>query len=341
VVQILPSLPKRNTACILAMLLLAPSTGAVAAGIPDKVPPGTTLTIGDPITQEALTLSGEINKLPFKVVWANISGGPRTTQAFRAHALDLGAVADIPPIHANWTGMPVRIVAARFRQDPLHHPIYQIGIAPGSPIKTLADLKGKKIAYSAGQAQGALILRILKKLNLTKKDVKLVELPSTTDVYSNALAAKLVDAAPLGGPFAQRYLAQYGRDGAHVINHGLRDDPAYLYAPVAVLNNPAKAAAIREYVKFWARALLWIGSHHDQWAKGYFVQNQGLSPSDAQFAATIEGQPDIPASWNDAIKRQQETVDLLAQENGEPRLDAANLFDRRFEGVAAAAATGH
>jgi sulfonate transport system substrate-binding protein len=237
--------------------------------------------------------------------------------------------------------MPVKVVAVRFRQDPLHHPIYQIGIAPGSPIKTLADLKGKKIAYSAGQAQGALILRILKKLNLTKKDVQLVELPSTTDVYANALAAKLVDAAPLGGPFAARYLAQYGRDGAHVINHGLRDDPAYLYAPVAVLNDPAKAAAIREFVKFWARAQIWIGAHHDQWAKGYFVENQGLTPGDAQVAATIEGQPDIPASWNDAINRQQETVDLLAKEDSEPRLDAANLFDRRFEGVAAAAAAGH
>jgi sulfonate transport system substrate-binding protein len=340
VVQISPFVPARGIACIVAMLLLSLPAAAGAAGIPDKVPAGTTLTIGDPITQQALILSGEINKLPFRVVWANISGGPRTIQAFRAHALDVGAVADIPPIHANWTGLPVKIVAARFRHDPLHHPIYQIGIAPGSPIRTLADLKGKKIAYSPGQAQGALVLRILKKLNLTKKDVRLVELPSTTDVYANALAGKLVDAAPLGGPFAQRYLAQYGRDGAHIINHGLRDDPAYLYAPVAVLNDPAKAAAIREYVKFWARALLWIGAHRDQWTKGYFIENQGLNPEDARFAALLEGQPDIPASWNDAIKRQQETIDLLAQENSEPRLNAADLFDRRFEGVAAAGAAG-
>ncbi len=338
--QILP-VSKRRMAFVAATFLLALPATVSAAAISDKVPAGTSLTIGDPVTQEALTLSGEINKLPFKVVWANISGGPRTIQAFRAHALDLGAVADIPPIHANWTGMPVKIVAVRFRQDPLHHPIYQIGIAPGSPIKTLADLKGKKIAYSAGQAQGALVLRILKTLHLTKKDVKLVELPSTTDVYANALAAKLVDAAPLGGAFAQRYLAQYGRDGAHIINHGLRDDPAYLYAPVAVLNDPAKAAAIRQYVKFWARALVWIGAHREQWERGYFVQNQGLTPGDGRIAADLEGQPDIPGSWNDAIKRQQETVDLLAQENNEPRLDAANLFDRRFEGVAAAAAAGH
>lgn len=338
--SILPSALVRGMARALAILLAFLPAMADAAGIPDQVPPGTTLTIGDPITQEALTLSGQINKLPFKVVWANISGGPRTIQAFRAHALDLGAVADIPPIHADWTGLPVKIVATQFRQDPFHHPIYQIGVAPGSPIKTLADLRGKKIAYSPGQAQGALILRILQKVKLTRKDVQLVELPSTTDVYANALAAKLVDAAPLGVVFAKRYLAQYGRDGAHVIDHGLRDDPAYLYAPVSVLNDPAKAAAIHEYVKFWARALLWIGAHRDQWTAGYFVQNQGLNPQDARFAAIEEGQPDIPASWNDVIRRQQETIDLLAQENGEPKLDAATLFDRRFEGVAAAAVAG-
>jgi hypothetical protein len=206
----------------------------------------------------------------------------------------LRSVADIPPIHANWTGLPVKVVAARFRQDPVNHPVYQIGIAPGAPIKTLADLRGKKIAYSLGQAQGALVLRILKKIGLSKNDVQLVELPSTTDVYAKALIGNLVDAAPLGGVFAKRYVAQYGRDGAHLISHGLRDDPAYLYAPVTVLDVPSKAAAIREYVKFWARAQLWIETHPNQWAKGYsstirdFPQPMRVLPSRWKAKSTYQ-----------------------------------------------------
>ena len=36
-------------------------------------------------------------------------------EAFRAHALDLASVADIPPIFANWTGLKVHIVAAKYR----------------------------------------------------------------------------------------------------------------------------------------------------------------------------------------------------------------------------------
>jgi sulfonate transport system substrate-binding protein len=313
---------------------------ASVSSIPPKVPPDTTLVIGDPMTQEALVLSGEADKLPFKATWANISGGPNTIQAFRAHALDIGEVADIPPIHATWTGLPVKIVATRFRQDPINHPIYLLGIAPGAVVKSLADLRGKKIAYSPGQAQGALILRILQKAGLSKSDVTLVELPSTGDVYANALSSNLVDAAPLGVVVAKRYLANYGRSGAKVISHGLRDDPAFLYAPTSVLADPAKAAAIREYIKFWARAQRWMDLHPAQWIAGYYVGQQGLSDADARFAASEAGRLDIPATWADVIKREQGTVDLLAHETGEPRLNAADLFDRRFETVAPAALAG-
>ncbi|MEI9997431.1 MAG: ABC transporter substrate-binding protein [Rhizomicrobium sp.] len=294
-----------------------------------------TLAIGDPITQKALELSGEIDHLPFKVQWANISGGPQTIEAFRAHALDLGAVADIPAIHATWTGLPVKIVAVQFRQDPIHHAVYGLGIAPGANINKLADLRGKKIAYSPGQAQGALVLRILQKAGLRKQDVTLVELPSTGDVYPNAIASRLVDAAPIGRAAALRYLRNYGRDGAKVIDHGLRDDPLYLYAPVSVLQDPAKAAAIRVYVEAWARAYRWIHLHPDAWVAGYYVKQQGLSPEDGHKLVIGAGNPDVPANWNDAIARQQQTIDLLAKETGKPRLNAAELFDRRFENVAA------
>ncbi|MGW2328441.1 hypothetical protein ACWC5C_22155 [Streptomyces sp. NPDC001700] len=79
---------------------------------------------------------------------------------FRAHSLDVCASAEIPSIHAHWTGLDTKLVAAVFREDPLKHPVYELGIAPGADVDTLSDLRGKKIAYSPGQAQGALVLRI-------------------------------------------------------------------------------------------------------------------------------------------------------------------------------------
>ncbi|WP_233237086.1 ABC transporter substrate-binding protein [Bordetella sp. LUAb4] len=321
--------------------LLLTATAAHAAQnttpIPDTVPPGTVLRIGDPKTQRALELSGELQKLPFKIEWANISGGPRTIEAFRANALDLGSVADIPPIHATWTGLPVSIVAASFRKDAIDHPIYKLGIAPGAKIDSINDLKGKKIAYSPGQAQGALVLRILQKAGLTQKDVTLVEMPSTGDVYVSALASKLVDAAPIAEANQPRYLANYGHNGAKVISHGLRDDPWYIYGLQSVLQDPAKAAAVREYVKAWARATRWIYEHPDQWVQGYYVEHEGLKADAGRYLIQSAGEPDIPADWNGVIERQQATIDLLAKETNKPRLNAADLFDRRYEFVAAKA----
>ena len=207
-------------------------------------------------------------------------------------------------------------------------------------MRTLADLRGKRIAYSPGQAQGALVLRILHKVGLSQKDVRLVELPSTTNVYANALQSRLVDAAPLGVVFAKRYLASFGKDGAKVLQHGLRDDPAYLFAPASVLADPAKAAAIREYVKYWARATRWIESHSDLWAQAYYVKDQGLNAEDARYTVQSYGIAEFPGDWTAPIARQQQTLDLVAKETGEKSFPAADLFDRRFERVASDALTG-
>jgi sulfonate transport system substrate-binding protein len=305
----------------------------------DAVPQGTKLVIGDKEQQKALEFSGAVKDLSFEVEWANISGGPQTLEAFRAHALDLGSVADIPPIHSYWTGIPTKIVAAKFRQDPLNHAIYRLGIAPGVTVSSLADLRGKKIAYSPGQAQGALVLRVLQRAGLSKEDVKLIELASTGDVYATALASRQVDVAPIGGVLIKRYEAKYAKDGATTIAHGLRDDPSHLYAPVTVVADPAKAAAIREYVQVWARAWRWREANPQEWIERYYVKDQGLSPSDGQWLVDNAGVADIPADWTDVIARHQETIDLLASATGNKPLKAEDLYDRRYESVAAKALT--
>lgn len=308
---------------------------AAGAPVPESVPKGTKLVVGDKEHQKALEFSGEVEKFTFQVEFANISGGPQTLEAFRADALDIGAVADIPPIHSHWTGIPTKIVASKFRRDPLNHAIYRLGIAPGVTVATLADIRGKKIAYSPGQAQGALVLRVLHKAGLTKQDVKLVELPSTGDVYATALASRQVEVAPIGGVQIRRYEAKYGRDGATTIAHGLRDDPGHLYAPVTVLADPGKAAAIREYVQAWARAWRWREANPDEWIERYYVKDQGLSADDGRWLVENAGVADIPASWTEAIARHQETIDLLAKETGNKPFRAEDLYDRRYESLAA------
>lgn len=313
---------------------------ALDAALPTEVPEGTKIVVGDPATQKALELSGQIDKVSKFVQFANLSGGPQTTEAFRAKALDLGSVAEIPPIHATWTGLHVKIVASKFRQDAINHPIYELGIAPGVQVKTLADLRRKKIAYSPGQAQGALVLKVLKKAGLTKDDVEFVELPSTGDVYSNALAAKQVDVAPIGGVQIKRYLTKYGKDGATTIQHGIRDDAGHLYGPTESLEDAGKAAAIRAYVAAWGVAQQWIDKHPKEWIEGYYVKDQGLTAADGDWLVKNAGHPEISGDWSEAIKRQQETIELLAKETGNKVIQASDLYDLRFQTVATDAIKG-
>jgi len=318
-------------------LTVAPGVANDPAPLLAEIPPGTKLVIGDPTTQKALEVSGLIDELTFEVEWVNISGGPQTSEAFRARALDVGAVAEIPSIFANWNNLPVRNIAYRERRDPIAHPVYHFGIAPGVEVKALEDFRGKRIAFSPGQAQGALVLRALQAAGLTKDDVTLVELPSTGDVYPVALASKQVDIAPIGGVNIRRYLAQYGKDGATTIQHGLRDDPSHLYAPQWVLDDPAKAAALAQYVSLWARATKWVNENPQAWIDEYYIKQQGLTREDGEYLVEQTGEQVVPATWDEVIARHQQTIDLLAQELGYEPYGADRIFDRRFEPIAGAA----
>ncbi len=314
----------------------------LSAALPDTAAESTVLRVGDPATQTALEESGLIDELDIEVEWANISGGPKTLEAFRADALDVGAVADIPPLFAHWTGTDVRIVAARETEAALEHPTYELGVAPGQSVQDPSDLAGKRIAYSPGQAQGALVLRVLDEAGLSQEDVELVEMTSVDDSFVNALASKQVDVAPLGQTLAKTYLAKYERDGAATIPPGVRDDAWTLYAPTEVLQDGDKAAALREYVQLWARANEWIKTHPDEFAQAYYVDHEGLSPEDAAYVVDKLGTTgfSMPGDWSDIIARHQQTVDLLAAEQGHEAFDVETLYDRRYEQAIAEALAG-
>jgi len=338
-------LPALLAACVGGASADDPTTAAaVTAELPTEIPAGTTLVVGDPTTQKAVEIAGADldSDLGFTIEWANLSGGPQTTEAFRAGALDVGAVADIPPIHAEWTGLDVKIVAAVYRENWKENPIYEFGVAPGvDGVESLEDFEGHRVAYSPGQAQGVIVLRALQEAGLTQDDVTLVELPSNGDVYTTALAAGEVDIAPIGGVQIARYLDKYGPDGAHTVRHGLRDDPSHLYVPTSVTTDPAKAAALRAYVALWAQVRLWIHDHPEEWKAGYYVADQGLSPADADYLVERAGTPDIPEDWTEHIAAHQKTVELLAEATGNDVLDAADLWDERFAPVLAQAAADY
>ncbi|TQL69996.1 sulfonate transport system substrate-binding protein [Nocardioides albertanoniae] len=314
---------------------------AANAALPDKIPDGTVLRLGIPNAEVALKTSGLIDEVEgYDIEWANISGGPQSIEAFRADALDASIVADIPPLFATWTDTPVKIVAVTENPDPLENPIYELGVSPKSKVTSLKDLKGKKIAYSPGQAQGALVLKTLEAAGLTQKDVELVEIQSVDDTFANALAANQVDVAPLGGTQLTSYLAKYERDGATSIRTGIRDDATLIYGPEETFEDANKAAAFKHFLGLWVKAEKWIDEHPDEWVKAYYVDHEGLSFKDGKKVFESSGQTLIPPSWDGFIKRHQETADILVKEQDQPQIDVEDLYDRRYEPVVAEALKG-
>ncbi|MGW5768635.1 ABC transporter substrate-binding protein [Streptomyces longwoodensis] len=313
----------------------AASTGAGASSAPlaDKVPAGTRLKIASFQNQQQLLFKlAKLPELPFTVSsWLNIGAGPDVINAFRAKSLDLANNAGIPPIQAHFQGFGAKIVAI----DVTRKPNYVFATKPGSDLHTVADFKGKKLAFSQGQAQGVVLLRALKKAGLSYDDVRLV--PLTSNQFLTALQSGQVDIAPLGNQQAPAYLQQYGPKGARTITTDVVDLLNLLWAPVSVLEDRAKAAAVAAYIPQWAKGLVWQYEHPDVWNEEFYVKTQNLSPAQARGISALANKPLFPPRWDEAIAWEQETADLLAEGGFVKKFDVSSLFDHRFESLAAEA----
>lgn len=298
-----------------------------------KVPAGTSLKISSfqNFQQLQLKLAG-LDDLPFEVSdWLNIGAGPDVINAFRAQSLELANNAGIPPIQAYYQGFDARIVAINITRKPN----YLFATKPGSDIRTAEDFRGKRLAFSQGQAQGVVLLRALKEAGLEYDDAELV--PLTSNQFLTALQSGQVDIAPLGISQAPSYLKQYGAKGARTIPTDVVDLLNLLWAPATVLADRAKAAAVAAYIPYWAKGSVWQYEHPDEWNEEYYVKTQNLTLAQAESITELANKPLFPPSWDEAIAWEQETADLLAEGGYVKRFDVGGLFDRRFESLAAQA----
>ncbi|MFE8012620.1 ABC transporter substrate-binding protein [Streptomyces antibioticus] len=307
--------------------------GASTAPLATEVPAGTSLKIASfQNAQELQFKLAKLPKLPFTVSnWLNIGAGPDVINAFRAKSLDLANNAGIPPIQAYYQGFDAKIVAINVTRKPN----YLFATKPGSDIRSVADFEGKRLAFSQGQAQGVVLLRALKKAGLAYDDVTLV--PLTSNQFLTALQSGQVDIAPLGNSQAPAYLQQYEAKGARTITTDVVDLLSLLWAPVSVLNDRAKAAAVAAYIPQWAQGQVWQYEHPDVWNKEFYVKTQNLTLPQAEAITALANKPLFPPSWDEAIAWEQETADLLAEGGFVKKFDVSPLFDHRFEHLAAEA----
>jgi sulfonate transport system substrate-binding protein len=220
-----------------------------------------TLHVGDQAgsgAQALLTAAGLISKLPFKVVWSDFTSGPPMLQAMGAGSVDVGAVGDAPPIFAAAGGEKIAVVAAT-AANPEGTALL---VPKNSPVHSVAQLKGKKIAVAEGSSSNYHLVAVLKKAGLSVHDVTIENLQPAQ--ATAAFASGHVDAWDVWTPFLEQAEVQHG---ARLLINGSTIGKTYSFevASRAALADPARAKAIGAYLRLIAQAHAWANTHPQQW----------------------------------------------------------------------------
>jgi sulfonate transport system substrate-binding protein len=106
------------------------------------------------------------------VEWSEFTSGPPLLEALGANALDFGSTGDVPPLFSQAAGGDLVYVAAS--KGSLDGSA--ILVKQDSPIQSLADLKGKKLAFKRGSSAHNFVVKALRTAGLTPEDVTALDL---------------------------------------------------------------------------------------------------------------------------------------------------------------------
>ena len=187
------------------------------------------------------------------VKWVEFQAGPPIMEALGLGALDFGAAGDTPPIFAQAAGAKVVYVAATPAQQSA------ILVAKDSPVRSIADLKGRKLAFARGSSSHNFVVQALAKAGLGYGDITPIFL-SPADA-SAAFARGSVDAWAVWDPY---FALAEKRHNARVVTttEGILDSNSFYFAnsDYAAHNAPVLKAALEVI----GRTTLWGAAHRDE-----------------------------------------------------------------------------
>jgi sulfonate transport system substrate-binding protein len=162
----------------------------IRIGSPDLGTGGKPSASAGPLTvaQTHKWLEQEFAKDGIKIEWNFFRGaGPAIAEGLAAKQLDVVFLGDLASVIGRARGLPTKYIFASGRGSNSY-----LATAPGVDIKTVADLKGKKVSVLKGTAYQRPFDNLLASAGLTEKDVKLINLdwPSS----KSAVVAKEIDA---------------------------------------------------------------------------------------------------------------------------------------------------
>ena len=248
------------------------------------------------------TLEKRLAAQGIEVQWTEFPGGPQLLEGLNVGSVDFGVTGETPPVFAQAAGANLRYVAF---EPPA--PLGEAILVPrDSPIRSVAELKGRKVAMNKGSNVHYLLVRALEEAGLGIRDITPVYLPPADG--RAAFESGRVDAWVIWDPFqsaAEKQLAARTlRNGEGIVdNHQF-----YLASGAYVGKHPQVIETLIEEVRS-------VGE--DSRADPQKVTAQvapliGLSPEITHQAVVRQGygaQPLTPA----VVAAQQKIADTFAE----------------------------
>lgn len=295
-----------------------PSTGFAAA--PE-------LRIADYKALDQLSLSAAgVLESPHKNVFSEFASGNLIVEALNAGSIDVGSSSEIPPAFGIAAGARLAIVAVV--KDDVNWQV--VLVPPGSPIQSVADLKGKRVGYVRATTTQYYLAKMLGKVGLRFTDIQPVAL--TPSEGQAAFEQGSLDAWAIYGysvPFAIK-------KGAKVLitsNGYLSGNYLYLASPDA-LADPDKSAAIADYFLRLRRSFAWRPANLEKWAAIHSAAIGVPVEIDLDILRNSSRLRDLAPITDADVASAQNVADTFHQLGVLPkRIDLAPYFDRRFHDV--------
>ena len=172
------------------------------------------------------------------VKWTEFPAGPQLLEGLNVGSIDFGTVGEAPPIFAQAAGADLVYVA----HEPPSPAAEALVVPKDSAIRSVADLKGKKVALNKGSNVHYLLVKVLEANGLKYSDIEPIFL-APADARA-AFERGSVDAWAIWDPF---FAAAQKQIGARVLADGtgvVKNHQFYLASRGFAHQNPALVHAV-------------------------------------------------------------------------------------------------
>src|SRR6202047_3035350 len=234
------------------------SSRARADAVPREIRIGTQKGGFFPAVKARHTVEDVFKPLGIEIKWVDFQFGPPLLEAINVGSVDFGYVGDSPPIFAQAANARIRYVAAVRQQGNTQ----AIIVPHESPIRTLDDLRGKRIAFARGSSAHNLLVAALEKAGVAWNDI--TPAPLAPADATAAFVKGSVDAWSIWDPYLG--LAEL-KESARVIAWDKdvhKPNAFYIAASDFVEKYPSLVAKVNSVFASEGR---WAALHHEEVAK--------------------------------------------------------------------------